>query len=180
MLFLLKSPLLLKNKSKMLKNTLFIFILFPFLSFAQVNFQDIDIEEAKKQALAQNKEIFIDFRADWCKPCIQMENETFTDLTVIKYLNSNFINIKADVDYFKFADMAEDFNVGNYPTLLVLDAQGNVQKRMIGFKSAKALLEEFGQYQVEEEIEEGEKEESPTTQPIEVKKRCKILDVFKK
>lgn len=46
----------------------------------------------------ENKKIFLHFYARWCGACKIMENKTFTDPTVIAYINENFIPIKVDAD----------------------------------------------------------------------------------
>ncbi|OEU83195.1 MAG: hypothetical protein BA873_11470 [Desulfobulbaceae bacterium C00003063] len=47
---------------------------------------------------SQEKKIYINLHADWCAPCKYMEKTTFSNPTVIAYLNKHFISIKVDVD----------------------------------------------------------------------------------
>lgn len=110
---------------------------------AQIKFQKISLEEAKEQAQQQNKEIFIDFWAIWCKPCLAMEKETFSDPEVGKAINSKYIPIKIDVDYFDGMDAKEMYNVGVLPTILIINANGDVQRRLLGQKSPASLMQEL-------------------------------------
>ena len=34
--------------------------------------------------LSENKPVFIDFYADWCAPCKQLDRETFTDPSILE------------------------------------------------------------------------------------------------
>ena len=42
----------------------------------------------------EKKHMFIDFTASWCPWCRRMENEVFSDPTVIRNINDNFIPVK--------------------------------------------------------------------------------------
>lgn len=110
---------------------------------AQVEFKVMNLDDAKALAKNQDKYIFIDFRADWCKPCIEMEKTTFQDQEVSDMLNNNYIAVKADVSYFDAMDMQELYNVSVLPTILVLNPIGEVQLRLIGYKTASILLEDL-------------------------------------
>jgi thiol:disulfide interchange protein len=114
-----------------------------FPSFGQIKFKKINIEEAKKEALAANKEVFIDFRADWCKPCIEMERTTFSDRQVGSAINQNYIPIQIDVDFFEGMDVQELYNVGVMPTILIINSDGEVQKRLLGQKTPYSLMQEL-------------------------------------
>ncbi|PCJ66543.1 MAG: hypothetical protein COA58_07120 [Bacteroidetes bacterium] len=112
-------------------------------SHAQVEFQKISLEEAKVQARAQNKLILLDFWAIWCKPCIAMERETFSNKEVGDAINPRYISLKLDVDYFENMDIKEEYNVSVMPTILIINSRGEVQNRLIGQKSPEALLSEL-------------------------------------
>ncbi len=110
---------------------------------SQIKFQDITLDEAKLLANSTGKKIFIDFRADWCKPCIAMEKETFSDPEVGNAIHSRFISIQVDVDYFAGMDLKEEYNVGVLPTILIINANGEVQQRLLGQKTPYSLMSEL-------------------------------------
>ena len=110
---------------------------------AQIEFKKLSLDEAKLNASNANKLIFIDFRANWCKPCIEMEKTTFQDAEVGKAINAGYIPVSADVDFFEWMDVQEYYNVGVLPTILILDKNGTVQRRIIGQKTASSLMFEL-------------------------------------
>jgi len=121
-------------------SVLVLLLILTISSTAQIKFQKSSFEEAKEQAELEGKELFIDFRADWCKPCIEMEQETFSNEEVGDAINSKYIPIQVDVDYFAGMDIKEKYNVGVMPTILIINANGEVQQRLLGKKTASELM----------------------------------------
>lgn len=132
----------------MLKDRIFLsglVVLFTLVSAsAQISFSQLTLDEAKVKAASEQKNILLDFRADWCKPCLAMEKTTFQDKNVGKTINANYISLKIDVDYFTGMDLQEEYNVSVLPTILIINSYGEVQKRLIGEKTATSLLSELG------------------------------------
>jgi thiol-disulfide isomerase/thioredoxin len=103
-------------------------------------FSQLTYKEALAKAKDENKLVFLDFRADWCKPCIEMEQTTFLDSSLGDLLNNNCVNLKIDVDQFSGMDLRDKFTVHSYPTMLLIDpVNETVQLRMIGYKTATIL-----------------------------------------
>lgn len=44
------------------------------------------------------KKVFIDFHADWCRPCLKMQKEVFTDKKIVAMLNKDFYAVKMNVE----------------------------------------------------------------------------------
>lgn len=104
-------------------------------------FKKINLEKAKKLAAQEGKLIFIDAYTSWCGPCKKMAATTFKDAEVGEFFNENFINIKIEME--KDADgpdAARRYNVRAYPTLLIIDEEGNLVKQTIGFQSKDRLM----------------------------------------
>jgi thioredoxin-related protein len=88
-------------------------------SARQVNW--LSYEQGMAQAQAQNKPVVIYFHAEWCAYCVRMEKETFTDPTVIEFLNQRAVAVKVDVD--RERAVARRYAVRGLPaTFLVLPA----------------------------------------------------------
>lgn len=106
-----------------------------------IEFSHISFEKAKKQAAKSGKLVFIDAYTDWCGPCKRMAATTFQDPEVGKFFNKNFVNIKVEME--KDADapeIAQRYRVSAYPTLLIVDGDGNLVKSIIGFKTKAQLM----------------------------------------
>lgn len=157
-----------------------LFLLVASTCSAQIVFQKISLEEAKTLAQQQKKEIFIDFWATWCKPCIAMEKETFSDPEVAKAVNAKYIPLKIDVDYFDGMDVKEMYNVGVLPTILIINANGDVQRRLLGQKSPEGLMQEldlpyYGNGGILVDVDPTE-QDAGTAEP---KKECKLVRWWK-
>ena len=48
--------------------------------------------------IANPKEVFVDFYADWCAPCLKMQQDVFTDPKVINALNKNYYAVQMNVE----------------------------------------------------------------------------------
>ena len=58
----------------------------------------ISFEEAVKLNETTPKKIFIDVYTDWCGWCKKMDQTTFIDPEVVKYINDNFHAVKFDAE----------------------------------------------------------------------------------
>ena len=106
-----------------------------------INFIKGDLEKAKKQAEKEGKLIFVDCYTDWCGPCKRMAGTTFKDPEVAKFFNENFINLKVEMEKDSSGpEMARQYKVAAYPTLLILDPSGKLKKTKIGFQDKGSLL----------------------------------------
>lgn len=98
---------------------------------------------ALKKAKAERKYIFVDAYTTWCGPCKQLKNTTFKDSQAADLFNKNFVNVAIDMEKEEGTDLALKWDVQEYPTLLVLDFNGKVVLRSIGYLNAKQLTD-FG------------------------------------
>ncbi|MBI5916063.1 MAG: DUF255 domain-containing protein [Bacteroidetes bacterium] len=55
-------------------------------------------DEAMKANEKAPKKIFIDFYTDWCGWCKKMDQSTFTEPGVVKYVNDNFYAVKFNAE----------------------------------------------------------------------------------
>ncbi|MDZ7877844.1 MAG: thioredoxin domain-containing protein [Saprospiraceae bacterium] len=107
------------------------------LCFVRLQAQGIEFfhgtfAEALVKAQTENKLIFMDAFAEWCGPCKRMAATVFTDEKVGKFMNSNFICLKKDMEKGEGPELSRKFDVSAYPTLLFLSADGKLVQRTVG------------------------------------------------
>ncbi|MBW4258150.1 thioredoxin family protein [Methanobacterium subterraneum] len=100
-----------------------------------------DLNQAMEEAKKSNKTIFIDFYADWCSYCGDMDEETFTDPQVKEKLTLNYVLLKVDVD--KNPDLSSKYRAYSLPTIVIVDSSGNEIKRIIGYQTPEQLLSQI-------------------------------------
>ncbi|MCD0490067.1 thioredoxin family protein [Pedobacter sp. MC2016-14] len=98
--------------------------------------------EITARAKNEKKLIFIDCYTSWCGPCKKLAAEIFPQKAVGDVFNRSFINYKVDMEKGEGIDLARKFHVGAYPTLLWIDANGNVVHRVVSFIKVDVLLAE--------------------------------------
>lgn len=78
-----------------------------------------------EQAIKSGKPILIDFFADWCAACKELESETFSDPRV-QVLASNFILIKFDAtnDSPELTELKKQFSIQGLPTIIFYNKKG--------------------------------------------------------
>ena len=107
-----------------------------------IEFRKITLEKAKKISKLTGKPIFIDCYTDWCGPCKKMAKTAFMDAKVGDLYNSNFINLKVEME--KNPDgkeISRMYKIRAYPTLLMINADGELQKKVIGMQKAGGLIQ---------------------------------------
>lgn len=98
-----------------------------------------------KQAQAQGKPVIIDFYADWCTPCRELDEVDFHHPDVVRMAGESFIMIKIDVTQGgnPFHDeLLKRYGVKGVPTILFIDAKGNEHSdlRMVDFFPPETFL----------------------------------------
>jgi thiol-disulfide isomerase/thioredoxin len=94
----------------------------------------------KAEAKAANKLIFLDAYASWCAPCKKMSEEVFTQKEVGSLFNSQFINVKIDMEGNPGKWLASKYGVTAYPSLLFIDGNGKMVHKVIGFLKTGELI----------------------------------------
>ncbi|NEX16808.1 MAG: thiol:disulfide interchange protein [Halochromatium sp.] len=111
-----------------------------------------DLDQAVAAASASGKPVMLDFYADWCVSCKEMERYTFPDPAVQQAMQ-RYVLLQADVtanDAEDKALMQERFGIPGPPAMMFFDSSGQEQRgwRLVGFIPAAefaAHLNEFGQ-----------------------------------
>lgn len=99
-----------------------------------------NIDSALISAKQENKLLFVDFRADWCTICLELEEQVFPRPDIANLLNKMVaVKIDATTTSPEIERLNQKYSVVGLPTLLILDSQGNELQRMVGDISAQKL-----------------------------------------
>ena len=104
---------------------------------------EAELDAALAQAEADGRPVMLDFYADWCTACIEMEVRTFADPQVQARLRGAVL-LQVDVTRNSRDDRAllKRFDLFGPPGVIFFDPQGQEQTdlRVIGFANASDFL----------------------------------------
>ena len=93
--------------------------------------------------------MIIDFYADWCIPCKELDKETFSDDNVIKE-SKRFKALKADMTKSVSPEverLRNEFKIVGVPTVIIVDASGKEVARITGFVKPVEFLSKLREAQ---------------------------------
>ena len=90
--------------------------------------------------------MLIDFSADWCIPCREMDHSTFVDPSVVSEAK-RFVRMKANLTAQDKATEAltSKFEIQGVPTTMLIDSAGKVAQRKVGYVGPREMLAELRQ-----------------------------------
>ena len=104
---------------------------------AQVRFLDSSTDAVRKEAIAQDKLVFIDLYATWCGPCKAMERDVFSKKEVGDFMDEYFVAAKYDIDKPTGKALAGKHGVRSIPTYLVFNTEGDLLGKITGSMPAE-------------------------------------------
>jgi thiol:disulfide interchange protein len=97
---------------------------------ANTGFTPISLELALVAAKAEDKLILADMSAIWCSSCRRLDAEVFGDSVVQQAIREKYIFSRIEYESDEGEAFMEKYNVTGFPTLLVLDAEGNLVRQL--------------------------------------------------
>lgn len=106
-----------------------------------------NLSEAKNRAAKNGKLVFVDFTGStWCPPCIALHEHVLTQKEFLDYAGQNLELVALDFPRDTseasegLTELALQYQVKGFPTVIVMDAKGKELHRLVGFenKNAKA------------------------------------------
>jgi thiol:disulfide interchange protein DsbD len=105
-------------------------------------------DDLLKRAKTDNQYVLIDFSADWCLPCKELDHKTFSEQAVVDAA-SGFVTLRADL-----TDAAADevltlrrrFSIRGVPTVVFIDRDGKEREdlRVFGFVDEDDFTDRLG------------------------------------
>ena len=102
-----------------------------------------DLPKAQAQAKKEGKLVFMDFTgSDWCPPCKKLHSDILATKDFLAFASKNLVLVEVDFPnnkpqsaQLKKANeaLSNKFKVEGFPTVIVLDADGKIVFREVGF-----------------------------------------------
>ena len=113
---------------------------FPMIAWQPYSSQALDA------ALKTGKPVIIDFRADWCASCGELDKFTFTD-SKVRDLSTHFALLRVDAteDFPGLDALKTKYSIVGLPTIVFYDRKGAVHPELavVGFEEAPEFLKKM-------------------------------------
>jgi thioredoxin:protein disulfide reductase len=119
------------------------FLLYPRRASEALRFEPFT-SELLATAIEQRKPVLIDFSAEWCIPCREMDHSTFIDPSVVSE-SKRFVRMKANLTKQDklTAELTSKYEIQGVPTTMLIDSAGNVKMRKVGYIGPSELLSDL-------------------------------------
>jgi thiol:disulfide interchange protein DsbD len=122
-----------------------VFMLYPRKAPEKLRFEPFNSERLASATEAR-KPVLIDFSADWCIPCREMEHSTFIDPSVVSEAR-RFVTMKANLTAQdkKTEELTSKYEIQGVPTTMLIDSSGKVLQRKVGYIGPREMLSDLRQ-----------------------------------
>ncbi|MFT7560312.1 MAG: thioredoxin-related protein [Flavobacteriales bacterium] len=99
-------------------------------ALSEVNLTKLSLEDAKQLAQSSDKLILADMSSISCGSCRKLDKTVFANPKVEAYIRENFVFSRTEYNSAAGDDFMDAYNVRGFPTVLVLNADGSLRKKM--------------------------------------------------
>lgn len=103
-----------------------------------------DIDAARTLAAREGKPMLVDFGADWCEACGELDRHVFTDPRVVSQ-SRRFVTLRVDLSAHSVTpqkrELLASYNQRGLPLVVMHDSEGNEVHRVTGFLEAERFLQ---------------------------------------
>jgi thiol:disulfide interchange protein DsbD len=120
-----------------------VFLLYPRKASEPLEFEPFT-SELLASATEQRKPVLIDFSAEWCIPCREMEHSTFIDPSVVTE-SKRFVRMKANLTAQdkRTEELTSKYEIQGVPTTMLIDSAGKVKQRKVGYIGPHEFLSDL-------------------------------------
>ncbi|MDU0355246.1 thioredoxin family protein [Paraglaciecola aquimarina] len=86
---------------------------------------DLTLSEAIDTAKSSNRLVLADMSAIWCPSCRKLDNQVLSQPDVKDVINQSYVFTRIEYDSEEGEAFMQQFDVSGFPTLLVLNAEGD-------------------------------------------------------
>jgi thioredoxin-related protein len=112
-------------------------------SYSATKMRWYSFNQGIKKAVQQKKPIIIDFYADWCHWCQQMDKDLFRNREIVRTLNKKYIAIRINTQkntpitfkgkVYSPQEFSRALGVSGLPTIVFMDKNGQLVTKIPGY-----------------------------------------------